>query len=616
MLKRFKIMNPKQESRGGNTKTIQLLLPFFSDYPWLIPSIVILGTLSSLCEGIGLGLFIPFLQSLSRTEIHTTGNRLIDFGNGLFSHVALEYRLPLIGLCIFGSIVLKNALSYSNLILFSWFNGCIEDQLRSKVHQQILDLADEFIELIPSGKLINMLDGETAHTGRSLGILVSLIVCVCTIAVFTLLLLIISWPLTLVVGGFMALISWSVQLVKGRVQKLGKEAAKTRNTLAIKMLENLSGLSVIRSFTRERNEQQRFDANSQNVRNAAFQLKALASVVSPLSEILATALLAAVLVLAGPLLFKDQAVALPTLLTFIFMLYRLQPQVRMLDDYRLSLASLASPIERVVGFLERSDKPYISSGLRPIPNWKEAIRFDHVTFRYGTAEASALQDISFAIPKGKTTALVGPSGAGKSTIAKLIPRFYEVTEGEIYLDNEPLRSYNLTDWRSQIGIVSQDVYVFNTTIRENIAYSRPEANWAQVVVAAQQANAHEFISQLPQGYDTVVGNRGIRLSGGEQQRIAIARAVLLDPKILILDEATSALDPISERLIQEALARLTQNRTVIVIAHRFSTIEQADQIIVLERGRIVEQGSRQYLLDRKGLYTRLHELQVPGLSAD
>jgi subfamily B ATP-binding cassette protein MsbA len=259
--------------------------------------------------------------------------------------------------------------------------------------------------------------------------------------------------------------------------------------------------------------------------------------------------------------------------------------------------------------LDHTDKPYLWSGNTPCQGFRQAIRFNRVTFCYNPAEKPALQDLSIRIPAGKTTALVGPSGAGKTTLINLILRLYEVTTGEIYVDDHPLWTLDLTSWRSRIALVSQDVYMFNTTVRENIAYGCPGVTADEVVAAAQQADAHAFISQLPRGYDTKVGDRGVRLSGGQRQRITLARAIVRNPELLILDEATNALDSISEHLIQQALDTLSRDRTVVVIAHRLSTIERADHIIVLEEGRVREEGDLPHLLKLDGLFARLHHLQ-------
>lgn len=331
----------------------------------------------------------------------------------------------------------------------------------------------------------------------------------------------------------------------------------------------------------------------------------LSGIVSPLSETLSAALLLLILVIA----LRANQTALPTLLTFVFILYRLQPKVKQVDGARVALASLISSVAEVMALLDRSDKPYLISGHIPFQGLKREIRFEEVTFHYNAHESPAVQNISLSIPQGKTTAFVGPSGAGKSTLISLICRFSDPTIGEIYIDDCPLGELQLETWRDRLAIVSQDIYMFSTTVRENISYGRLDATDDEIIKAAQLANADEFIRQLPSGYDTHIGDRGVRLSGGQRQRIALARAIIRDPEILILDEATNALDSIAEDLIQEALKTLSRDRTVIVIAHRLSTIEQADQIIVLNQGQVVEQGNLNQLLANRGLFAQLYQLQ-------
>lgn len=587
-------------------KAIRTLWPLLKLYPWGIPAIVILGILSSLSEGLGISLFIPLLQGLDKTNSPgTSGNNLLDFINHLFSHLSPTNRIVVIALCIFGTILLKNCVSYSNTTLLSWLNSRIGHRLRTGIFNQLLSTSYSFLESQESGNLLNTLATETWRTGQALGILVNLIISICTIVVFTTLLLLISWKLTLLVALGLGLISTTIQLVTRQVKNLGQQALEVNKILGNRMWEGLAGMKVIRAFGRESYEQERFDVASKEVRNTFLKLDMLSGVVNPLSEVLSVVLLLYILVVA---LLQDRA-ALPTLLTFIFILYRLQPQVKQLDSYRVGLMALTSSVEDVMSLLDRSDKPYIFSGRIPFEGLQKAISFESVTFRYNPQEKPAVQDISLCIPRGKTTAFVGPSGAGKSTLIGLLCRFYDVTEGEIYLDGCPLRQLNLESWRSRIAIVSQDIHMFSATIRENIAYGRLEATEDEIIAAAKLANADEFISQFPYGYETKVGDRGIRLSGGQRQRIALARAIVRNPEVLILDEATNALDTISENLIQEALNTLSENRTVIVIAHRLSTIEQADQIIVLEEGRVIEQGNLQHLLKLDGLFAKLHQLQ-------
>ncbi len=587
------------------TKKIKKLLLLLKFYPWSIPAIVTLGILSSLAEGFGISLFIPFFQSLdSASNRVANGKFLIGFLNLLFSSIPSSHRLLVIPLCIFGSIVLKSCLVYSNSILLAWLNSRIGHQLRSGIFNQLLSVSYSFLETKDSGKLLNTLATETWRTSQAVGVLVNLIVTASTILVYVILLMLISWKLTFVVGLIMLSISLLIQFLTRQSKALGHKAVQVNSELGIRMYEGLTGMRTIRAFGREAYEQKQFDRASNHVRNNFLKLDILSGAVNPLYEVLSAFLVLTILVIA---LLQDRT-ALPTLLTFLFMLYRLQPQMQQLDSSRVGLLTLTSSIEDVMSFLER-DKPYIRSGQIPFQGLQLTISLESVSFRYNAHEEPALQDISICIPRGKTTALVGPSGAGKSTLINLICRFYDVTEGEIYVDGRPLRQFNLADWRSRVAIVSQDIHIFSTTVKENIAYGRLEATDPEVIAAAKQASAHEFISKLPQGYDTKVGDRGIRLSGGQRQRIALARAIIRNPEILILDEATNALDTISERLIQEVLNTFSHNRTVIVIAHRLSTIEQADQIITLENGRVVEQGNLQHLLQLNGLFAKLYRLQ-------
>lgn len=590
---------------GKTFQAIKGLLPLIQLYPWAVPAIVVLGILSSLSEGFGISLFIPLLQSIQQSNAGTGSENFLHTIDRLFFGIAPDDRFLWIAGFIFACVLLKSCLAYSNATLFSWLNSHISHRLRSGIFNQLLSVSYSYLESNDTGRFINILATETWQTSRALSVFVNLIIDSCTVLVFAGFLLLISWRLTLIVAIAIGLISLIIQAVTRQIKSLGQAAVQANKALADRVWEGLSGMRVIRAFGREGYEQQRFDDASRRVRMTFFQLDLLSGLVSPLSETLSAALLLLILVLA----LKENQATLPTLLTFVFILYRLQPKVKQVDGARVGLASLTSSVEEVNSLLDRSDKPYLVSGTLRFSGLQQAIAFESVTFHYNAQEQPAVQNISLHIPQGKTTALVGPSGAGKSTLISLLCRFSDPTMGEIYVDGCPLRQLELNAWRDRIAIVSQDIYMFSTTIRENIAYGRLEATDEEIITAAQHANAHEFILQLPYGYETKVGDRGVRLSGGQRQRIALARAIVRNPEILILDEATNALDSIAEDLIQEALATLSQNRTVVVIAHRLSTIQQADQIIVLNDGRIVEQGNFQQLLEHNGLFTQLHQLQ-------
>ena len=586
-------------------KAIRSLRPLLKIYPWAIPAIIVIGLVSSLLEGLGISLFIPFLQSFNQSSVQfESNNYLVNLITQPFINIPLRVRTIVIPLLILGTIFLKNTLLYLSSALFSWFNWRTSHRLRSDIFQQVMSVSYDFLERTPSGKIVSTLDKETWQTSQALSSLVTIIISICTIAVYSVFLLLLSWRLTLLVGVFMIAISSSIQFLTRQIKNLGHQAALANAEFVHRALEGIAGAKIIRTFNREAYEQSLFDRASNRVCNAFMKLDLLSGAVSPLSEVLSTALLTLVLVVV----LQNQT-GLPTLLTFIFMLYRLQPQIQYLDSARVNLVALTASVDAVMSLLDRSDKKYIRSGKIPFRKLELAISFESVTFSYNPQEKPALKNISICIPKGKTTAIVGLSGAGKSTIINLICRFYDIDRGEIYVDGTPLWQLDLETWRSSMATVSQDIYLFSTTVRENIVYGRLDATEAEIIAAAKQANAHEFISELPQGYDTKVGNRGVRLSGGQRQRIALARAIVRNPEILILDEATNALDTISEHLIQEALNRFSQDRTTIAIAHRLSTIERADQIIVLEKGRVVEQGNIQQLLQRNGLFARLYHLQ-------
>lgn len=592
------------ESVTKQTKTIRALLPLLKLYPWAIPVIVTLGILSSLSEGLGISLFIPFLQSLDQTASSAASSRLTELLNQILTAIPHAEGRFVIPLLILASILLKNCLAYSNRMLSYWLNMQISHRLRSGIFKQLLSVSYSFLDAHQSGQLLNTLNTETWQTSYALSTLVGLVITACTIAVFTILLLLISWQLTFLVAIAMVLISITIQFLTREVRSLGQQAVQANATLTNQMLEGLIGMKVIRAFSHEPYEQQRFDRSSEAVRRTFTKLELVSGAVGPLSEVLAAVMLVCILVIG----LQDRD-TLPTLLTFIFILYRLQPQVKQFDSARVGLLAVTASVKDVLSLLDRSDKPYIHSGTIPFQGLKHEIAFKAVTFSYHSGEKPALQNISLSIPRSQTTALVGPSGAGKSTLINLICRFYDPTQGEILIDGLPLAQLQLVAWRRQIAIVSQDIHMFSTTVRENIAYGQLEATESEIIAAASLANADEFIRQLPQGYETKVGDRGIRLSGGQRQRIALARAIIRNAELLILDEATNALDSVSETLIQEAINTFSQNRTVIVIAHRLSTIEKADQIIVLDQGKVVEQGSLQHLLQCDGLFARLYSLQ-------
>jgi subfamily B ATP-binding cassette protein MsbA len=542
-------------------KILKTIFPLIQLYPWGILAIVILGILASLAEGIGISLLIPFLQNLQSGNSLVINNPIIQNIDQYLINFQPQQRVLLLTSSILVAILIKAVLSYIYTALCSWLQNSTLHRLRTAVYKQLIAVSQSFWDTNKSGELLNLITQETYYSSQALSFLIWVIINLSMIGIFGLLLLLISWRLTLLVALGFLLISVLIRTLTSKTQALGRKYQQANIYLSNLTLETFTGIKTIRAFGKESYEEQRYYQASEKSRDSGINSAMQSVMIEPVSEGLSVAILMCVMLIA----FYTQ-VTLPVLITFIFMLYRLQPQVQKLNSNLTQVIALSNYVKSVFLLLEREDKPYVISGNVNFHELRKGITFDAVNFLYPSQNKPALENISLFIPKGKTTALVGYSGAGKSTIINLIFRLYDVTSGEIYIDNYLIKELDLATWRSNMALVSQDVHIFSSTVRENIAYGRPDATETEIIAAAKQAHAHEFICELAQGYDTFVGDRGIKLSGGQRQRISIARAILCNPEILILDEATNALDNISEKLIQDAINLLSQNRTVIVIA--------------------------------------------------
>jgi ATP-binding cassette, subfamily B, bacterial MsbA len=572
---------------------------------WALPVLVVLGVVASVLEGVGIYLFIPLLQFLVKAPTRAeSGNQVVDTLIQFGLSLPEDWRLAILALCIVISITLKNIVSYANVVGFYYLNAHASDKLRSEIFDRILHLDFRQIDKNQYGSLVNTLGTSTWRTSDALSILARIVANGCTCVVFIALLLLLWWQLTLLTLFFVCLISLVALWLTRGVKALGHRAVEANGELADRMWEAFGGLRVIRAFGREAYEKSRYDEASHHVRDTFFKLEVLSALAVPLSEVLAVALVAGLV-----LWFGRDTTTLAALIAFLVLLYRLLPKARELTAAQVGLNALASAVEDATALLNQCKPPHLRSGPVRVDRLQHGISLDRVSFSYALNDQPAIDDVSFEIRRGTTTAIVGPSGAGKSTLINLLCRFYDIDSGEIWVDGTSLQQLDLAEWRSRIGLIGQDVHLFNATVRENIAYGRLDANDAEIVRAARLANAHGFVEELAQGYATPVGGRGVRLSGGQRQRIALARAIIRDPDILILDEATNALDSLAEDLIQTALEQFSCDRTVIIIAHRLSTIERADHIIVLERGRVVEQGDMAALIRGDHLFARLHRLQ-------
>jgi ATP-binding cassette, subfamily B, bacterial MsbA len=583
-------------------RALRALFPLLRLQRWMVSVIIILGVLTALSEGLSISLLVPLIQS----QVGTANAGVLSRMTALFQGIPAEGRLWWIGLSILVLVVLKNMLSYSYSLLFQWMNASISHRLRCGIFHQLLSLSQSYLDGHDSGKLLNTLATDTWRVSSAFAVLANVIINVCMTLTLGSLLLLISWKLTLITGCLLLLISQIVQMLTRRAKQLSVEATAANASLSQRMLETFHGLRLIRAFGRESHELNRFDVASGGVRKIFWKLESISALVHPLSEVLTASLLLSILAVIA----MRTPAQIATSLTFLILLYRLQPRIKQFDSDRVALNAFSASIEEVRRLLDETDKPYLRSGARVLDSVEKGIVLENVSLYYGSGKGPALDQVTCSIKIGETTALVGPSGAGKSSLISLICRFYDPSSGRLLIDGIPLQELDLTWWRSQIAVVSQDVYLFNASVAENIIYGKLDATREELLEAARKAHALEFIEDLPDGFETVLGDSGLLLSGGQRQRVALARAFIRDPQILILDEATNSLDLISETVVQDALEEFGRGRTVLIIAHRISTIEHADKVIVLEAGKAVESGSVTELLSKGGLFSRFYALHL------
>ncbi|MBP5546417.1 MAG: ABC transporter ATP-binding protein [Bacteroidales bacterium] len=609
-------------------KPMLRILAYLKYFPAQITGNVLFNLLHILFSVGSYVMIIPFVELLfgmngapaTEPSFGLGQQELVDWGMWhLYQYQAHHGPLQCL-LIIAGAYVACSLLSNLFRYLAQVFLGALRtgliERLRNDIYHKVTILPVSFFSSKRRGDLMSRMSNDLADLEWCVGVLQSLVKEPINVLVFGFLLVFISWRLFILFLVVLPVGVWLIALIGRKLKHSSRRGQNELGGLNAILEETLAGLKAVKSFGREDDLERRYAEANDSYTRTMIKVARHRELSSPLSEILGTLALVFILVVGGWQVF-DGSIQPSVFIFFVIIFARIIPPIQaIVRSYNTLLKSSASA-ERFLEVLDADEVITEKPDATVLPGFNDKIEFKNISFSYRekpdnpeSPEASlVLRNISLTIPKGQTVAVVGPSGAGKTTLVDLLPRFYDCTAGSIVIDGHDIRDLNINSLRRQFGLVSQNCILFNDTVANNIAFGSTDYTREQIREAARVAHADEFIDQLPQGYDTAIGDRGLNLSGGQRQRLSIARAVLRDTPILILDEATSALDSESEHAVQQGLDALMQGRTSIVIAHRLSTIKDADLIVVLDKGQIVEQGTHEQLLALGGLYKKLVDMQ-------
>ena len=611
--------------RGFFKVFLKYIKPYKANVAWSI----FLTILSALFNIFSFTFIIPILQILFGMDVQDYAfipwdsadvsfkdiflNNMYYFVTSLIDSAGASKTLLYLGLFMMGVTLLKTACYFgSSAVMVPLRSGIIRD-IRVQIYNKLMGLPLRFYTRQKKGDLIARMTGDVAEIEHSITSSLDMLLKNPILIIFYFgTLVYTSWQLALFTLAVVPLMAWVMGAIGKKLKSTSLEAQSKWSDLLSHFEETLGGIRIIKAFIAEDKMKSSFNKTVNTFRKSIMKVQIRQASAHPVSELLGTGMIMVVLWFGGSLILSGTGKGIidaPTFIFFLVILYSVLNPLKELSKAGYAIPKGVASIERVDKILSAVNDITETKNPENLDSFNDCIKFNNVCFSYEDGK-EVLTDINLTVPKGKMIALVGQSGSGKSTMVDLIPRFYDVSSGNITIDGKNVKDVRIKDLRSLIGNVNQEAILFNDTIFNNIAFGVEGATMEDVIAAAKIANAHDFIMEKEEGYMTNIGDRGAKLSGGQRQRISIARAILKNPDILILDEATSALDTESEKLVQEALDRLTGSRTTIAIAHRLSTIKNADEICVLYEGKIVERGKHEELIARDGHYKKLNDMQA------
>ncbi len=609
---------------------LQVLRRFVPPYKKYLGLSILFNILSAILNIFSFAALIPILQILFQVDGGIRANELMEWdwsnikevvSNNMYYYIQefiVEYSattaLLVIGIFLAFMTFLKTAAYFlSSATIIPIRTGIVRD-IRNQLYQKITSLSLSFFSEERKGDIIARMSGDVQEIENSIMSSLDMLFKNPILILFYFITLIcISWQLTLFTILFVPPFGWFMGFVGRKLKAQSTEAQSLWSDTMSMVEETLGGLRIIKAFCAESKMNSRFDQVNGEYRDNVMRVNIRQQMAHPMSEFLGTIMIVVVLWFGGILVLNYQSISGPTIIYYLVILYSIINPLKEFSKASYNIPKGLASMDRVDKILQAEIEIHDKENPTHIGSFEHQIEFRHVSFAYTDQHSDelvyVLKDINLTIPKGKTVALVGQSGSGKSTMVDLIPRYYDVQEGEVLIDGVNVKNIAVHDLRQLMGNVNQEAILFNASFKDNIRFGKTDATEEEIVNAAKIANAYNFIMASEHGFDTNIGDRGGRLSGGQRQRISIARAILKNPPILILDEATSALDTESERLVQDALEKLMKTRTTVAVAHRLSTIKNADEICVLHEGKIVERGTHEDLIAKNGYYRKLHDMQ-------